>query len=43
MSWEKLEDLIDCPYCKEYNPPDASYCIRCTKKITMEESDEKDK
>ena len=37
----ELENLIECPHCKEYNPPDGLYCIRCTKKIIIEESNEK--
>lgn len=32
-----LENLIECPYCKEYNPPDKKYCVHCQKQIIKED------
>lgn len=29
-----LEDLIECPHCKEYNPPDKKFCIQCNGQIS---------
>ena len=37
----ELENLIECPYCRGYNPPDASYCICCTKKMYIDEKNGK--
>jgi hypothetical protein len=28
-----LENLIECPLCKEYNPPDKKFCINCNGQI----------
>jgi len=39
----ELENLIECPYCNEYNPPDKKYCIYCQKEIIKEDLNEREK
>lgn len=37
----ELENLIECPFCKEFNPPDKTYCVHCQKEIISVEKNGK--
>ena len=36
-----LEDLIECPHCSEFNPPDKKYCVHCQEIIKEDLNEEK--
>jgi len=38
-----LEDLVECPFCFEFNNPNVPHCIKCGKEVTIEENNDREK